>query len=144
MLLQTTQLSSTDSLLRAPAPPPPPSPPSLRHFATDIRSRGDGGNEDGGGKGWFDKGSAMVVEKGRVSKGWGIGGGGGGWWWSGGVGKITTTRAREPERAERPLSSDVFVLFLFFVFCVWFDLFVSVYVSVYVLCFCIYLLVHCT
>ncbi len=70
-----TQLSSTHSLLRTPSPSPPP---PLRHFATDIRSRGDGGDGDGGGKGWFDKGWAMVVEKGRFSQGWDIGDGGGG------------------------------------------------------------------
>jgi hypothetical protein len=72
-----------------------------------------------------------------------------GWWWGwwfGGVGQITTTRAREPERAERPLSL-VFVLFL--VFCVVFFVFglvwfVSIYVYVFVLCFRIYLFVHCT
>ncbi len=51
---------------------------------------------DGGGKGWFDRGRVMVVEKGRFTKGGVFGGGG-----SGGGGlvawEITTTRAREPE-----------------------------------------------
>jgi hypothetical protein len=100
-----------------------------------------GGDGDGGGKVWFDKGRVMVVEKGRLSKEDGLLVVEVVVWWRG---EITTTRAREPERAERPLSSDV-LLFLCFVFvfgliC----LFVSVYVYVSVLCFCIYLFVHCT
>ncbi len=61
-----------------------------------------------------------------------------GWWWFGGVGDNNNARARAGKSRKTP------VFCLFFVFCVWFGLFVSVYVYVFVLCFRIYLFVHCT